>query len=108
MNCKQTLIAASLVMASLHVDAACLADAQVSEMASHLDARTPAANPEGLSAADGACTRAKLNVLLVQRYGNVVGYKAGLTTPAAAESRHELAGSARRPAGVGHFPVMAI
>ena len=35
-----------------------------------------------MSDADGACTRAKVNSLLAQRFGKVVGYKAGLTNPA--------------------------
>ena len=51
-------------------------------MAAHIAAKTPAPNPDGLSAADGACSRAKLNVLLAKRLGKVVGYKAGLTNPA--------------------------
>jgi len=44
--------------------------------------RRPAANPEGLSTADGECTRAKLQKLLQGRFGAPVGYKAGLTNPA--------------------------
>ena len=45
-------------------------------------AKTPAANPENLTDADGACTRGKVNALLAQRMGKVIGYKAGLTNPA--------------------------
>ena len=45
-------------------------------------ARTPAVNPEGLSAADGECSRGKFNRLLERQYGMPVGYKAGLTNPA--------------------------
>jgi 2-keto-4-pentenoate hydratase len=80
---KQTLIALALgvaVATSAHAD--CLSDVQVAEMAEHYAARTPAANPEGLSDADGACTRAKFNSLLAQKMGKVIGYKAGLTNPA--------------------------
>ena len=47
-----------------------------------ITSRQPAANPENLSEADGACTRAKVNALLAPRLGKVVGYKAGLTNPA--------------------------
>lgn len=42
----------------------------------------PAANIEGLSDADGACTRNKLTQLLASRHGKLVGYKAGLTNVA--------------------------
>ena len=89
MTTKQTLITA--VMASTFVafatwgtaaQAQCLSDAQVADMAVHYVAKTPAANPENLTDADGACSRAKLNALLAQRMGKVVGYKAGLTNPA--------------------------
>jgi 2-keto-4-pentenoate hydratase len=62
--------------------AACLSDAQVGEMSTAYFAKTPAANIEGLSDADGACTRAKFNAQLASRLGKVVGYKAGLTNPA--------------------------
>jgi 2-keto-4-pentenoate hydratase len=67
------------------VHAACLDDAQVSAMAAAYAARTPAANPEGLSDADGECSRAKLIKLLdaqTAQMGKAVGYKAGLTNPA--------------------------
>lgn len=65
-----------------NVQAACLSDAQAADMVASYLAKTPAANPENLSDADGACTRAKVNALLAQRMGKVVGYKAGLTNPA--------------------------
>jgi 2-keto-4-pentenoate hydratase len=43
-------------------------------------AKTPAANPEGLSKEDGECSRAKVNKFLAQQIGATqVGYKAGLT-----------------------------
>ena len=83
---KQTLITLATlalgVAAATSAHAACLSDVQVAEMAEHYAARTPAANPEGLSDADGACTRAKFNSLLAQKMGKVIGYKAGLTNPA--------------------------
>lgn len=65
-----------------NAQAACLSDAQAAELVASYAAKTPAANPENLSDADGACTRAKVNALLAQRMGKVVGYKAGLTNPA--------------------------
>ena len=83
MTLKQTTIAAlALIACATTAQAACLADAQVADMAAHYFARTPAANPEGQGDADAACTRAKFNALLAQKMGKVVGYKAGLTNPA--------------------------
>lgn len=76
-----TALALSVVCATV-AQAECLSDAQVAEMAGHYAAKTPAANLENLSDADGACTRAKFNALLAPRLGKVVGYKAGLTNPA--------------------------
>lgn len=79
----QTLIPLALAVACVtSAQAACLSDAEVADMAAHYAAKTPAPTPEGLSDADGACTRGKLNALLAQRLGRVVGYKAGLTNPA--------------------------
>lgn len=83
MNTKQTLMAAALAVACVTAaQAECLSDAQAAELVASYAARTPAANPENLSDADGACTRAKVNQLLAQRMGKVIGYKAGLTNPA--------------------------
>lgn len=83
MHTKQTLITLLLgVACATGVQAECLSDAQVDDLAAHYLARTPAANPEGLSDADGACTRAKFNARIAPRLGKVVGYKAGLTNPA--------------------------
>lgn len=63
--------------------AACLSDAEVAALVDSYLAKKPAANPEGLSDADGACTRAKFNAQLASKLGGpVVGYKAGLTNPA--------------------------
>lgn len=76
-------IGAALVVAfSAPAGAACLGDSQVSAMFDAMAARTPAATPEGLSAADAECTRGKLQRLLAMEYGAPVGYKAGLTNPA--------------------------
>ncbi len=64
------------------LQAQCLSDVQVAALAQHYVARTQADNPQDLSEADGACTRAKFQVLLGERLGKAVGYKAGLTNPA--------------------------
>jgi 2-keto-4-pentenoate hydratase len=75
------LLMLSLVCAAA-ARAACLSDADVNALMNAYDARQPAANPEGLSAADGECSRAKLLKLMEARFGAPVGYKAGLTNPA--------------------------
>lgn len=63
--------------------AACLDDEVVARWVAHYEARTPAANPPAdMTAADAACTRAKLQAALEPRLGKPVGYKAGLTNPA--------------------------
>ncbi|SFD96453.1 2-keto-4-pentenoate hydratase [Paracidovorax konjaci] len=80
---QQTLTAALVAVAcATGAQAACLDDAQVADLAANYAARTPAANPPPMDAADAACTRAKFNALLAQRLGKPVGYKAGLTNPA--------------------------
>lgn len=86
MTTKQTLttalLASALVACVTSAQAECLSDVQAAEMVAHYVAKTPAANPDNLSDADGACTRSKVNALLAQRLGKVIGYKAGLTNPA--------------------------
>jgi 2-keto-4-pentenoate hydratase len=83
MNTKQTLMAAALAVTCVTgAQAQCLTDAQAADMVANYLAKTPATNPENLSDADGACTRGKVNALLAQRLGKVIGYKAGLTNPA--------------------------
>ena len=62
--------------------AACLSDAEVAAMFDAYASKTPAANVEGLSTADGECSRGKLHRLLGMQFGEPVGYKAGLTNPA--------------------------
>ena len=59
-----------------------MSDEQVAALHAAYQARTPAANPEGLSTADGECSRAKFQALLGRQLGAPVGYKAGLTNPA--------------------------
>ena len=67
MTTKQTLISLALagagVASATFAQAQCLTDAQVSELVGHYAAKTPAANPENLTDADGACTRGKVNRL---------------------------------------------
>lgn len=75
-----TLLCVALLGAS--AQAACLSEEQVAALYASYQARTPAANPEGLDNADGECSRAKLNRLLARDLGQPVGYKAGLTNPA--------------------------
>ncbi len=79
---KTPLLALAALAFAAGAQADCLTDAQAAEMMNQYAAKTPAANLEGLSEADGACSRAKFNALLEKRMGAVVGYKAGLTNPA--------------------------
>ena len=48
----------SLLLAYAPAQAACLSEAQVDAMMVAYATRTPAVTPEGLSQADGECTRA--------------------------------------------------
>jgi 2-keto-4-pentenoate hydratase len=81
MKKTRTFVACALAFAAgAHAD--CLTDVQAADMAAQYFAKAPAANLEGLSEADGACSRAKFNALLEKRMGPAVGYKAGLTNPA--------------------------
>jgi 2-keto-4-pentenoate hydratase len=77
----RSLCAAWLAVAVLPAAAACYTDAQAADLAAAIAKREPAPNPQDLSAADGECTRAKLNKQLALTLGKVVGYKAGLTNP---------------------------
>jgi 2-keto-4-pentenoate hydratase len=85
---KHTLQTLTLATAALFgpagaSHAACLSDIEAAAMVANYLAGTPAANPEGLSTADGECSRAKVNKFLQQQTGaKVIGYKAGLTNPA--------------------------
>ena len=72
-------VALCALFASQVAIAACLSDAQVSEMAQRMADAKPAANIEGLTDDEGACTRNKLTKILATRQGKLVGYKAGLT-----------------------------
>jgi 2-keto-4-pentenoate hydratase len=78
-----TLVAlAALVGTTPAARADCLSDAQVAELFDRYASRTMAANPQGLTEADAACSRAKFNALQALQFGRVIGYKAGLTNPA--------------------------
>jgi 2-keto-4-pentenoate hydratase len=76
----QLLTVLALLAGPAH--AACLSDAEVAALFDAYNQRLPAANPEGLSAADGECSRSKFNRMLALQLGAPVGYKAGLTNPA--------------------------
>jgi 2-keto-4-pentenoate hydratase len=82
MRTRCILAAAALATAAAAAPAACLTDAQAQQMADNYMAKKPSANPEMASEADASCSRAKLNALLQQKFGPVIGYKAGLTNPA--------------------------
>lgn len=74
---------AAAFAASGAVRAACLTDLEAAAVVANYLAKSPAANPEGLSTADGECSRAKINTFLQQQTGDkAIGYKAGLTNPA--------------------------
>jgi 2-keto-4-pentenoate hydratase len=77
-----SLLTCVLTLAPLASQAACMSDAEVSALMEAYTQRKPAPNPEGLSTADGECSRAKFNRLLQAQMGAPVGYKAGLTNPA--------------------------
>jgi len=83
MNASLRLAALTLAACAVSaVHAECLADGEVDELFANIQSRTPAITPEGLSDADAACTRAKLNALLLKKHGKAIGYKAGLTNAA--------------------------
>ncbi|MBS0507015.1 MAG: fumarylacetoacetate hydrolase [Proteobacteria bacterium] len=83
MKPKHSIAVLAAAMAwAMGAQAQCLSDGDVGVLASHYSSRTPAPNFPALTDADGACTRAKFNVLLASSLGKVVGYKAGLTNPA--------------------------
>lgn len=61
----------------------CLGDVAVNRLLGDINARRPAADlPEGMTMADAACTRSKLQQRISGQSGRLVGYKAGLTNPA--------------------------
>ncbi len=85
MRLKPSFTAISIaILATLpfSAQAACMSDAEVSALLASYTAKTPAANPEGLTEADGDCSRNKLTALMEKSGAKLVGYKAGLTNPA--------------------------
>jgi 2-keto-4-pentenoate hydratase len=78
-----TVALAAAALLGAPAAAACLSDVQAAALVANYLNKTPAANPEGLTDADAACTRTKVNRFLAQQTGaKAVGYKAGLTNPA--------------------------
>lgn len=58
----------------------CLSDDEVAQWAQAYAAKQPFANPpEGMTAADAACTRAKFQQQLARAHGELVGYKVDLS-----------------------------
>ncbi len=76
------ITASAIALTGTPALAACLSDTDAALLVAQYMARKPAPNPENLSAADGECTRAKVNRFLAQQLGPPIGYKAGLTNPA--------------------------
>ena len=75
-------LATSLAVMAGAAQAECMSYAQVEALVQSIAQRKPAPNPSGLSEADAACTRAKLDLQLEKRFGAMVGFKAGLTNAA--------------------------
>lgn len=82
MNKRSMWVMAMIGWSVGSAQAACLSDTAVADLFDAYSSRQPAANPEGLSPADGECSRDKFNRLLQFQLGPPVGYKAGLTNPA--------------------------
>lgn len=82
---KQRVSATAMVLGlvvAASAQAACLSDADVAALFDAYSRGQPAANPQGLNAADGECSRGKFNRMLELQMGKPIGYKAGLTNPA--------------------------
>jgi 2-keto-4-pentenoate hydratase len=77
-----TCVLAVFALATPAAHAACMSPAQVVAMANDYMQRQPTPNPEGLSVADGECSRAKFNSILQALFGPPVGYKVGLSNRA--------------------------
>ncbi len=72
-----------LAAAPLAAHAACPTDLEAAAVAAAIVACQPVPIPAGeMSMTDGLCGRDKVVRFLAQSYGDVVGYKAGLTNPA--------------------------
>ncbi len=83
MRFQPTLLAVALALATFApAIQACMSDEQVAALYASYTAKTPAANPDGLTDETGACSRGKLTALMEKQGMQLVGYKAGLTNPA--------------------------
>ena len=83
MRFQPAFLAAALSIAAFAPAAhACMSDEQVAALMASYTAKTPAANPEGLTDEAGACSRGKLTALMEKQGSKLIGYKAGLTNPA--------------------------
>ena len=72
-----------LTAAPYAAHAACPSDLEAAAVAAAIVARQPVPAPAAeMSMADGLCGRDKVVRFLAQSYGDVAGYKAGLTNPA--------------------------
>ena len=81
---RAALLAATLLaLAATTVHADCLNDAAGTAIADACMAGKPGPKPEGLNTADGECSRAGLLKMLGPKSDKLVGYRAGLTNPAA-------------------------
>lgn len=86
MNPTQYLISAALIGVGSLAAAECATDDAVAQFVADFTANkpTPALIPDG-SMEDALCTQAKLVEVLSEKWGPVIGYKAGLTSAAAQE-----------------------
>ncbi len=112
-------VLAALSGAPLAAYAVCPTDLEAAAVAAAIVARQPAPIPAGeMSIADGLCGRDKVVRFLAQTYGEVAGYKAGLTNPAVQQRfKHDaplrgtlfksmlVPGGSTLPAGFGTRPV---
>lgn len=81
---RAALLAATLLaLAATTVHADRLNDAAGTAIADACMVGKPGPNPAGLNTADDECSRAELLKVLGPKSGELVGYKAGLTNPAA-------------------------
>jgi 2-keto-4-pentenoate hydratase len=80
---RRFIIAAAALL-PLPAGAACPDVPEVARLAAAvLERRAPPAPPMGMSMADAACARDRLVAVLAQPWGDQVGWKVGLTNPAA-------------------------
>lgn len=115
------LIIAAAALLPLQAGAACPDVPEVARLAAAvLERRAPPAPPAGMSMADALCARDRLVAVLAQPWGDQVGWKVGLTNPAAQQRfgvPHPVSGAifhgtlrersgAELPAGFGTVPAV--